>query len=156
MAVCTPDLTKVNMLTPVGFRLTIDSTEFRNLQYFCVAVSLPSVSTSPVDSGFRNLNTPVPGDYLSYSPLGLTFIVDEEMTNYLEAYNWLYRIAHDEVEEKDITLSILSNKNNTNKQVQFMNAFPTSLSELAFDTRSTDIEYLTCDLEFSYSQFKFV
>ena len=146
----------INMLTPIGFRLTINSTEFANVEYFCVGASLPALSLPEVQTPFRNQIGRLPGDTLDYSPFSVTFVVDEEMRNYLEMYNWLESNSDRGYHPKDITLSILSNQNTTNKQVQYINAFPTGLNELEFNTQTTTIEYLTCNVEFAYDRFKFV
>lgn len=146
----------INMLTPIGFRLTINSTEFANVEYFCVGASLPALSLPEVKTPFRNQIGRLPGDTLNYSPFSVTFVVDEEMHNYLEMYNWLESNSNRGYYPKDITLSILSNQNTTNKQVQYINAFPTGLNELEFNTQTTTIEYLTCNVEFAYDRFKFV
>jgi hypothetical protein len=144
------------MLTPIGFRLTINSTEFANVEYFCVAASLPALSLPEISSPFRNQLGKLSGDTIDYSSFSVTFIVDEEMRNYLEIFDWIEKNANVGIQTKDVTLSILSNQNTTNKQVQFLNAFPTSLNELEFNTQTTAVEYLTCNVEFAYDRFKFV
>lgn len=156
MAVCVPDLTNVSMLTPLGFRLTINAQEFRYLEYFCTAASLPSVGLPAVQANFRSIYPQLSGESLKYEPFSITFIVDEELKNYLEIYNWMYENANDKIKYRDMTLSILSNQNNKNKELQFMSVIPTSLSSIEFDTRTTDIEYLTCTVEFAYTAFKFL
>jgi hypothetical protein len=155
MAACTPDL-NVNMLTPVGFRLTIDE-DLKFTEYFCVAVSLPTASLPEIAGTFRNKQYRIPGESLAYDNLSVTFIVDEELTNYNEIFNWLnYNSTNDTLKYRDLRLSILTNQNTTNKQVSFHNAIPTSLDGFDFDTRTTDVEYLTSTVSFSYDSFQFV
>jgi hypothetical protein len=55
---------------------------------------------------------------------------------------------------RDMSLLILDSHNNVSREVTFTNAFPTSLSTLDFDAKSTDVEYLIADASFSYSYFK--
>jgi hypothetical protein len=157
MAACQPDLTNVNMLTPLGFKLSIDAQEFRYLEYFCIQASLPSVNTPAAGANFRNLLPRIPGETLAFDSLNVTFIVDEELKNYLEIYKWLYENTRTEdLKWRDMTLSILTNQNNTNKQIVFRSVIPISLTSIDFNVQSTEVEYLTCSVEFQYAEFEFV
>ena len=151
---CIPD--SVDRLTPTGFRLTINAQKFSMLEYFCVGVSLPSINANSVSTPFRNMQAAIGGDTIEYGSLSLTFIVDEELKNYLEIYNWILKNSHEELEYADMTLSILTNQNNTNKQIQFLDAIPTSLADLQFNAQDTAIDYVTCAVDFDYTTFKFV
>ena len=156
------------MLGPGNFRVTIDASEFANLQFFCTTATVPALTQSEVLQGYANKNSYFPGDTIEYSTLDVTFIVDEELKNYIEMYNWLKTDAgydnektrpgptKHKVKFKDITLSILTSKNTTNKQVRFSDAFPTSLGELQFTTQDTAVEYITCTVSFRYNKFEFI
>jgi hypothetical protein len=156
------------MLGPGNFRVTIDASEFANLQFFCTTATVPSLTQSEVLQGYKNKNAYFPGDTIEYSTLEVTFIVDEELKNYIEMYNWLKTDAGyntentktgpttHQVKFKDITLSILTSKNTINKQVKFSDAFPTSLGELQFTTQDTAVEYITCTVSFRYNRFEFI
>ena len=145
------------MLSPTGFRLTINSEEFKGLEYFCIAAELPSITLESIEASFRNGRTPIPGDTISYQPLPVTFLVDDKLRNYIELFNWIYNNAHsNELIWRDMTFSILTNRNTTNKQVLFHNVIPSSLTGLEFNTQITDLEYLTCSVEFAYQSFEIV
>ena len=146
----------INMLTPGGFKVSIDSKEFANLQFFCTNVALPSINQTEVLSTYKNNNAFFPGEIITYDAFTLTFIVDEEMKNYLEIFNWLSKNRRTNPIFKDITLSILSNKNTTNKQILFHDAFPTSLGSLDFTTQDTALDAITCSVIFRYNKFEFI
>jgi hypothetical protein len=160
--------TNLNMLGPGNFKVTIDSSEFANLQFFCTAANVPGLTSSEVIQGYGNRNGYFPGDTLEYSTFDITFIVDEELKNYIEVFNWLKSDAgHDTLQTKtgptahkdklkDITLSIQSAKNTINKQLKFTDAFPISLGALSFTTQDTAVEYITCDVSFRYNRFEFI
>ena len=74
------------------------------------------------------------------------------MSNLLKFFS----IKSDSLFFKDITLSIQTNKNNLNKQIKFVDAFPLSLGDLAFTTQDTSVEYLTCTVSFRYNRFEFI
>tara|TARA_Y100000004_G_scaffold176512_1_gene217142 strand:+ start:7896 stop:8399 length:504 start_codon:yes stop_codon:yes gene_type:complete len=160
--------TNLNMLSPGNFKVMIDSSEFANVQFFCTSANVPALTQSEVQQGYGNRTAYVPGDTMEFGTFEVTFIVDEEMKNYIEMHDWLKKNADYNINEtkttkfnheekvKDITLSIQTNKNTINKQIRFMDAFPTSLGELAFTTQDTAVEYITCTVSFRYNRFEFV
>ena len=56
----------------------------------------------------------------------------------------------------DLTLTILSNKNNPIVEVRFEDAYPVALSSLDFTQQSTDVEYMIASVDFSYKIYEIV
>ena len=56
----------------------------------------------------------------------------------------------------DLTLTVLSNKNNPIVEVRFADAYPVSLSALDFNQQGTDAEFLTATVDFSYKLYEIV
>ena len=56
----------LNMMGPGNFKVTIDSSEFSNLQFFCINANLPTLTASEVLASFKNRNAYMPGDTLEY------------------------------------------------------------------------------------------
>ena len=146
-----------NYLSPTGFKVTINSTEFANLEYFCTQCVLPSISLSPVNLPFRGNQNRVAGERIEYPPFTMKFMVSENMENYIELFNWIKENSVTEQFKKaDVVLSILSSSNNVIKQIRYINAFPTQMGELEFHTQTNDVEYLTLDASFEYNYFEFI
>ena len=144
------------MLSPGNFKVTIDSGEFANLQFFCTAANVPGIATAAISQGFKNTNAYFPGETIEYSQFNISFIVDEELKNYTEMYDWITSNSTVAPKFKDVTLSIQTNKNTVNKQLLFHDSFPVSLGDLSFTTQDTAVDYLTCDVTFQYNKFEFV
>lgn len=149
----TPEFNK-NTLSPLGFKLAINSTDFPVFEYFCTQVTWPGVSLPAIDGKYKNLQAAIAGDSLRYDPLTVQFIIDENMKNYLELYDWLYKNAREAITYRDLTLNILSNQSTSNLYVQFMNATITSLGSFEFSTQSTEVNNIICTADFSYDAFK--
>ena len=146
-----------NYLSPTGFKVTINSNEFANLEYFCTQCTLPSVSLSPVNLPFRGSQNRVAGDRIEYPPFTMRFMVSENMENYIELFNWIKENSlNEQFKKADVVLSILSSSNNVIKQIRYIDAFPTQMGELEFHTQNTDVEYLTLDASFEYNYFEFL
>jgi hypothetical protein len=76
-----------NMLQGNKFQLNFSRAP--NLQYFCQTITLPGLSTSeiPVQNPFVELYAP--GEKAIYDTMNITFLVDAEMTGWLEVHDWL-------------------------------------------------------------------
>ena len=79
---------KQDYADPTKFKFSI--IKLPKVEYFCTQVNLPGISISDNYSQptpFRDI--PLPGEKLSYEPLAVTFIVDENLENYQEIHGWL-------------------------------------------------------------------
>ncbi|RPG29002.1 MAG: hypothetical protein CBB72_016405 [Muricauda sp. TMED12] len=151
----------LNYLAPTSFRMTIDKLKFPNVEYSVQSVFIPDITVpaAPLSTPQRRLG--IVGDKIDYAPVTLTFLIDEDLKNYIEIHDWMLGTVNqkDTAEyrkERDMTLSIISSHNNVTKQLQFVDAFPSSLSSLPFDVTITDITYLQAQVTFEYSYFKII
>lgn len=166
-------ISNLNILYGKDVRLVIS--RLPTVSYFISRVSIPSVNSSPAkfNTPFATIN--VHGDKLEYSPLNITFKVDEDLRNYEELLSWLQSYAPSESFEayknsagttnpsdkqayraqyEQSTALLSTNKDNPNVGFIFTDVFPTDLGELEIDLTSTDVPTLTCSATFSYTSFK--
>ena len=157
-----------NFLSPLGFRFVLSRTP--NTNFFVQSISLPTLSLGQFDLEDPFVKLPLPGIKLNFDPLAVTFMVDENLNNYTEIFNWLNGLGFPESFEQyenlvrstsglstkstetfsDGTLIVLSSKHNPNLRITFQDMFPISLSELSFDATQTDVEYLKATVVFRY------
>lgn len=164
--------TNTEFLSPLGFNFGIK--KLPNTNYFVQAVNVPSVQGT--DTQFPNpfVNLPTIGDRLNYSEFQLSFKVDEDMTNYIELYDWLLQLHFPEdfaqaknIYDKqnnvdfladgpysDATLTILNSAMNPNVEVIFEDAYPIALSDLQFSTTAGSVDYIECQATFRYKLFR--
>lgn len=148
--------TNFNFLSPTGFRLTINRNRFANVEYFITGFIIPSVTLGEAAQGFRGHTSFQAGDTVGFDSLSLRFAIDEDMKNYTEIFDWMIKNRDVGLDFSDMILTVLSNHNNGNKEFQFHDAFPTSLSGVEFTTQATDVEYLQADVTFRYSEFNII
>lgn len=122
-----------------------------NTSYFCQTFTLPSVTNGETTVSRPLVDAHFPGPKTSYDPLTITMLVDEDMVNYTEIFKWI--IAGDLVD--DLSIYILTSKNNPNKKVTFKNAFPTNIGSITFTVQDQDISYAQVDVTFRYDYFTF-
>ena len=144
--------TNINMLSPTGFKLVINREKFGNTEFFITTFGIPSISSGEIQTNFRNRIGYTPGEAITFETLSLRFAIDEDMNNYTEMFNWM-KANTDTIERHDMILSVMTNKNLLNKQFQFKDAFPVSLSGVEFNSQATDVEYLQADVTFRYNEF---
>jgi hypothetical protein len=114
---------------------------------------------------------PFIGDAIQFGSVTLDVILDEQMNVYGEIYNWMEQI----VETKhnlnsgvlykkndtslsdycDIRVQILTSSNNSNRQFQYVNAFPISLGDVQLASTNEDT-YITAPMTFRFDYFEFL
>ena len=153
-----------NYLSAGGFKIQVK--RLPNVEFFSNKVLLPSVTTNSVKS-----DTPLSafysvGDHVNYADLDLTFIVDENMNNYIEIYEWVKAFGTTENLESygklessadgltsDISLMILNSHKNPNIEVTFLNAFPIGITPVSLDLSGQDVTYVEATVTLRYDRF---
>ena len=161
-----------NFLSPLGFKFSLKRSP--GVAYFCNEANIPDMSLAIAEQPTYLRDIPLPGDKIEFGDLSLRFMVDEDLTNYMEIQNWIRGLGYpqsikeyQDLEKKayikqtfgkrrqdiysDGTLQILSNNLVPKFQVIFDDLFPYSLSTVTFDATDTDIEYFTAEVSFKYT-----
>jgi len=154
-----------NYLSPVGF--TAHVSRLPNVEFFAQRAIIPGVNIQQVEHPSPIHRLYEYGDRLNYNELDLSFIVDEDMNNFLEMLTWMEGIGSPSstdqfknLEESkdgirsDISLVINTSSKNANFRVTFYDCFPTSLSPISLDVTSSDITYPECSATFTYNYYK--
>ena len=146
--------------------------------YFCNQANIPDISLGVATQPNYLRDIPTPGDKMDFGDLSLRFLVDEDLTNYMEIQKWMRGLGFPESLQEfekfekdgrnrlprryaqfgdqiysDGTLQILSSNLVAKFNVNFTELFPYSLSTLAFDATDTDIEYFTAEVNFKYTMY---
>ena len=158
--------TNLNQLNVVSFDVVFSRQPA--VQYFCQRISLPSVTLGETNEPTPFMNLPLEGDNLTYESLTISFIVDEDLQNYIEVYNWLTALGFPrefsqfaELKEaesasrllskySDLTIVLHTNKSNPNYRIRFTECFPTSLSSIGFDATPTGMDPIVVDATFNF------
>ena len=156
----------INQLNIVSFE--VNFSRLPNVEYFCQRVNIPAVILGDTFQPMPFMNLPVEGDTLSFEAMNISFILDEDMQNYLEIYSWLTALGFprdyeqfktlkpaSEVSEyasmfSDMDIMLQTNKSNPNYKVTFNDVFPTSLSSVQFDTSVSALEPIIVDATFNF------
>ena len=80
--------TKLDYASPTQFKFSI--LKLPKVEYFCTSVNIPGIElSSGGQQGTLLKDIPLPGNKLTYEPLQMRFIVDENLENFQEIHGWL-------------------------------------------------------------------
>ena len=85
---------KLDYTSPTQFRFLIN--QLPKVEYFTTEANIPGITLGEVDFKTRFKAIPLMGDVLTYEDLTITFIVDENLENYVEMHTWLTAIGFPE------------------------------------------------------------
>ena len=85
---------KLDYTSPTQFRFLIN--QLPKVEYFTTEANIPGITLGEVDFKTRFKSIPLMGDVLTYEDLTITFIVDENLENYVEMHTWLTAIGFPE------------------------------------------------------------
>ena len=169
-----------NFLRPNAFRFSIKN--LPSVAFTCQSANLPSLSLGFTTQPTPFLDIPHVGDKNLFGDFTIRFLITEDMSNYIELYEWLvalgfpndynqYRNFAGErlnrfpfvkdalggpiaVAYSDATLTILDSNNVPKTNINFKDAFPVSVEALDFDITSNSVDYFVGIASFKYKQFE--
>lgn len=172
--------TTYDYLRPNAFRFNVK--ELPHVSYTCQAVNIPALTLGITHQPTPFLDINTMGDKMMYGDLMVRFIISEDMSNYVELFNWLVALGFpneynqyssfiskrassfpyadvkrgnsDVAAYSDATLTILDSSNNPKIDVVFTSMFPVSLETLEFDITNPTMEYFTGFATFRYKTFE--
>ncbi len=149
--------------------------KFPDITFMVQEANLPALELGVAMMSTAVSDVPVPGEEVKFSPLTISFIVDDKLTNYLAINDWMVAMGfpEDHVMYKDLmkrltsalssselsrgftdaTLTILGNNNVPVLQAFFADCFPTSLSGIRFTSTNTDAVPIVAEVTFMYNYY---
>jgi hypothetical protein len=153
-----------NYLSPTSFVVSVS--RMPNVEFFTRRAIIPGVSMTPAERPSPIKNLYEVSDRISYAELDLSFIIDEDMANYIEVLNWMEGIGTPDSTDQfanlqkskdgtrsDISLIINNSSKNPNIRFDFKECFPISLSPISLDVTAGDIQYPEATVTFRHNGF---
>ena len=168
-----------NYLRPNAFRFSIK--DLPNVAYSCQSANLPSLNLGFAVQPTPFLDIPRVGDKNTFGDFTIRFLISENMSNYLELFEWLialgfpnnynqyksftgdrlsrfpfYKNGRGDTESlalSDGTLTILDSNNVPKTNIILKDLFPVSVEALDFDVTSSAVDYFVGIASFKYTSF---
>ena len=156
-------ISNVNYVYPTNYRFILTRTPA--VTYNCVRAAIPGLDLPAVIQPTSLVNEgKISGGKLTYGDLTISFLVDEDLANWQEIYEWMlslgtsYDPRFPEKDEKkkysDATLTVLNSAMQPSFEVTYYNAIPVSLGALDFDSSVTSMDAITVDVTFAYDYYE--
>lgn len=151
------NLTQIDYLTPTNFKFIVNG--YESTMYTGRGVNLPDLSLSGIEYAARRTDAQLADNKLLWSPLAFNFIVDDEMNNYKEMFDWMNRVVDTDdahlSEVRNATLIIYDRDFNAVREIEFIGCWPTNLGGMQFDYID-DQTVMICGVSMEYDYFRFV
>lgn len=150
---------ETNLLSPINFGFVLEKTP--NTNYLVQKVAIPGmtlgIAQTPSPGLVRIIN---PGN-IEYGDLTITFKVGEDLSDYLEIYNWMVQLGHPDSLEQytretfDATVMIMDSAKRPKIYIRFTDVIPISLSPIDLDSTLQGVQYLDATATFRFQRFFF-
>jgi hypothetical protein len=146
-----------------GNRAVFTIPELSDLSFTVNNFELPGVTLPAAYQATQNISKPVAGETLEYTDLNISFIVMENLSNWLEIHNWMRALGapfskqaeylKDYPRWADGYVTVYSAKNNPLLRVKFIDVVPVALGTLSFSEEIQETTTMTCSVTFSYERY---
>ncbi len=156
-----------NFLASNYFQFTLS--RIPNFTFFVQSANLPMISTRSINQP-TNLGTypKIPATNYYFDDLTASFMVNADMKNWIEIYDWLkgignlktdisnlpYNPANPDGVFSNATLLITNSQYKPFLQANFYYVFPRTLGGINFTTQNTSTDPVSCSVNFSYSYYE--
>lgn len=157
-----PDTT--NPMLDTHFKLTFS--RIPNMTFWCTSVNIPSITIGDIAIPNKFVPLHVPGSSIQVDNFKITFIVDEEFSNWNEIYKWMHQVIpfedfrdilkNDAEYYSDATVHCLNSAKRPNVNFIFHKLFPISIDGFDLSTTLTDSSPITINATFAYETFSMV
>lgn len=164
-----------NYLSPTGFYFTV--VRAPKVGFFGTQINLPAIDLPEATQVNYLKNIPRAGDKMSFQDLTLTFIVDEDLVNFMEIQRWMRGLGYPESLEEiyewekktndydypsnyqhenrlnlysDGTLLIYNSQQIPHMKVVFEDLWPSNLTLLQFDSQLSTEQFIKASVTFKY------
>ena len=152
-----------NPLTKTRFKFVCS--KLPQCTFFCQTVTIPGIGLGEASQATPLVDIPMPGDKLVYEDLNFTFVVNEDLDNWVEMKNWLSDAGFDSTLGTDNSpwaelfadgsIVVLSDKSNPVGVFTFEDMWPTSIGALEFDITDADDAVVVADVTFKYTRYTY-
>lgn len=162
-------LTNKNLFTAVQAEFSIK--RLPSVEFYCQRVTIPGIWSTFVLQPTPLVDIKKPGDKPTFGELKLEFLVDEYLVNYMAVHDWIRGLTFpDDTEQyralaeqprysglgpmSDCMVVLLDSKSIPKLEVNFVDAFPLTLTEINLDTTlQDDIPPITATMELAYTSY---
>ena len=93
-----PSGTGLDYADPTKFKF--QTTKLPRVEFNCIQANIPGITLTEIQQPTRLIPIKIPGNDLTFENLNITFIVDEDLTNYRSVHDWMAGLSQMDSDEK--------------------------------------------------------
>jgi len=93
-----PSGSSLDYADPTKFKFT--TTKLPRVEFNCISANIPGVTLTEITQPTRLMPIRIPGNDMTFEDLNITFIVDEDLTNYRSVHDWMAGLAQMDSDDK--------------------------------------------------------
>ena len=93
-----PSGTGLDYADPTKFKF--QTTKLPRVEFNCIQANIPGITLTEIQQPTRLIPLKIPGNDLTFENLNITFIVDEDLTNYRSVHDWMAGLAQMDSDDK--------------------------------------------------------
>jgi len=93
-----PSGTGLDYADPTKFKF--QTTKLPRVEFNCIQANIPGISLTEINQPTRLIPLKIPGNDLTFENLSITFLVDEDLTNYRSVHDWMAGLSQMDSDEK--------------------------------------------------------
>ncbi len=140
--------------------MLILKSELKTTEFYIQRANIPNITQGISEIHHQGVIIKKPGTTFTFNPMNVSIIIDRDFANYEELYNE-FTDGHDpqtgilqpSKKEFQVSIVILSNKNNPIGKFTFYGSIITDIGDIDLDSTTTD--NLICQMTVDYTYFKF-
>ena len=83
---------------PTKFKFQIS--KLPRVEFNCIQSNIPGITLTEINQPTRLMPVRIPGNDMTFEDLNITFIVDEDLTNYRSVHDWMAGLAQMDSDDK--------------------------------------------------------
>lgn len=148
--------TNLSLQQQTNYNLVID--RIPNVVFNVQRFDFPGMNLGVAPAAFSapTADLQFPGDKMTYDPLTVGALLDEDMVGYKQFRQWMVACSKTRpIPFSDATLIILSNKLNLTQSIRFVNCWASTLGPISFDYSTSPDSPLVFDMTLTYQYYQF-
>ena len=93
-----PSGTGLDYADPTKFKF--QTPKLPRVEFNCIQANIPGITLTEIQQPTRLIPIKIPGNDLTFENLNITFIVDEDLTNYRSVHDWMAGLSQMDSDEK--------------------------------------------------------
>ena len=169
MSILDSNPSTLTLLQNNGFQIKIYRKP--NINFNVQKVNIPGISLPGISQGTPFTNIIHPGDVINWDDFIIEFKVQEDMSDWLEMFEWIigngFPSSYDEYQKlsqtrlfegvnikSDIAVFILDAMKNPKLTITYEDAFPYALGGFTLESNTGDVNYVSAQCVFKYTKYR--